>query len=276
MGVYVDLPYKFKKGAAVGVPAVASLGGHRVYSDIDDTLVCTGRGKVDCAAQGIKRNKVFPGVIAFQLALARGIANSAEVPSAVPITARPHIFKLFSGLKNSVSAVMGVAKTVHKAYAAYNFSLNADRARYGTLLNLLENVAVLGHKGHDATDYDRTAYLKFKGFQQDYADHIAGGKSGVVDSYFVGDNWAASLITAQMMLSYRPHRGQGMRAAFIFDTLHACDDNCVSRWREYGIFMFRDYASAARIARDQELISEAGFKSVCDATKRESAGKVVC
>lgn len=247
--------------------------GARVFTDIDGTVMCTGgpgrSGLIsDCKLMGTANGLPFPGVAAFYLALTQG--NLAEQPSGkqlmkpLPFTARPHELKLLLGLRRSIYSLTGGTKALKEAFAKEGppeWTLDIAGASYGRLLDILDHAAIVGHRGDDATEYDKIAYRKFSAYKYLYDEKY--NNMGVQGSFFVGDNGQGDLVAAQMMLSYGSRQKPGLRAAFILDSAAKCDKDCHEEWKKYGIYIIQDYAQAASIAFDEGLITEASKKHVC-------------
>lgn len=278
------------EGAFAAIPAYTSAvvtrpaNGHRVFTDIDDTIACShgGLGGVlrDCKGAGTKAHGIFPGAISFQYALAQGIGSpisSATLRRAIPFTARPRELRWLIGLGDGVISKLrfwSTSSKVKRAYNAYNWSLDTKRAKYGRAFNVLDQKARFGHRGWDATDYEKTGYTKFVSFRNMYEDDRKHGEFGCAQSYFIGDNGQGDLVAAQMMRAYQGGVS-GLRAAFIHDTLRKCDQVCANNWKKYGIFIFKHYAEAAAIAAEQGFISDEAKSRVCADVQREKRGSVV-
>lgn len=241
--------------------------GARVFTDIDDTIICGGVPlDSKCNDAGTKDGGIFPGVVAFYYALAKGtlttLPKGKKLRKPLPITARPGELKLILGMDKSIASMLGSGKAIKEAFqqeGPKEWKLDTSNAKYGSIRHLLDNMAIVGHRGTDATQYDQVAYRKFSAYKHMYDKQYK--KMGVAGSFFVGDNTQGDLVAAQMMLSYGTK--PGLRAAFIHDVYNLCYKECREEWKKYGIFVFSHYAQAACIAKDEGFITEPDKTHVC-------------
>eukprot|EP00928_Gymnodinium_smaydae_P072294 TRINITY_DN5567_c0_g1_i3.p1 TRINITY_DN5567_c0_g1~~TRINITY_DN5567_c0_g1_i3.p1 ORF type:complete len:353 (-),score=53.15 TRINITY_DN5567_c0_g1_i3:417-1475(-) len=239
---FMDVPKK---------PVISWTGitGVQVYTDVDDTIVCSGGGLggADTTCKGTKPHGFYPKVGEFQLALAKGPQGTFTPLKVIPVSARPSELKLFLKIK------AGSEKDKHFQKLQPNWGFNVDRALYGSLVGgAADQYVRLPWVGDtDLTKFDKMAIKKYRGWKESKKD-----KDTV--SIFVGDNGQGDAVAAQMMLkaSQSMQTGSGeMRASFIHDVVKMCSDqDCRDKWAKYGIYVFGDYEEAFTIARKNGLI----------------------
>ena len=71
-----------------------------VYSDVDDTLQCSAQHHHAGVDMQFPKGTIYPGAVAFQLALSRGLLNKQALP-VVLLSARPKVLKWILGIKHS-------------------------------------------------------------------------------------------------------------------------------------------------------------------------------
>ena len=71
-----------------------------VYSDVDDTLQCSAQHHHAGVDMQFPKGTIYPGAVAFQLALSRGLFNKQALP-VVLLSARPKVLKWILGIKHS-------------------------------------------------------------------------------------------------------------------------------------------------------------------------------
>eukprot|EP00927_Polykrikos_kofoidii_P072445 TRINITY_DN68562_c0_g1_i1.p1 TRINITY_DN68562_c0_g1~~TRINITY_DN68562_c0_g1_i1.p1 ORF type:complete len:376 (-),score=33.79 TRINITY_DN68562_c0_g1_i1:100-1227(-) len=220
----------------------SQITGVTVYTDMDDTLTCSGGGMagVDSECEGTHKKGLYPGVAAFQLALTLGPHGNFAKRRVIPVSARPVELKWFLRIKAGSHLDTCFQQVANDS----TWGFDVDRALYGSVLNGTDFL-----RYHPITPYKKMAYRKYRS----WSSH------GVFDpatiGIWVGDNGQGDFVAAQMMLKASSNMTDGaIRAAFIHDVRRLCKDQlCRKRWAEHGIYFFRNYAEALDIAK------EAGF-----------------
>jgi len=253
--LYVEVP--------LGHSALSSGEGLLVMSDVDDTMKCSGGppAGADSECLGTVKGGMYPGMAEFMLALSRGAADERQPRSVIPLSARPKALKLLLGMKASDPMSVAFAAAA-RALGVEGWGLDTESAMYGALSDTTDFKELAGIRDTDLTRYDKLGYRKYENWKRKATDL---GMPGA----FVGDNGQGDVVAAQMMLK----RSEGLtdqqgavRVAFIHDVLKRCrSPHCRDGWAKHGIYFFRDYAQAAGLAAQHQLLSAASCAAVCAA-----------
>jgi len=255
-GIYIDFD----------PPTDPGQGPFAVMTDIDDTLYCSGGlGGYDkeCAnADPPKREGIYLGVAAFQLALARGAADSMNPRKVIPMSARPQALNGLGALKSD-SPIAQNFTAVATTQGIASWGVDTDNAQYGGLNGFFyDPIAEMVNFDTDATPFVDMGYGKYSCWKEKLASLVTN-QSFV----FIGDNGQGDAVAAQMMLK----RSQGLttgavKMAFLHDVRKAClGDACRNVWAAKRIYLFEIYPHAAGIALKQGFISENSCLAVCAA-----------
>lgn len=269
---YTDVPLKQP------LPETGNKGAV-VMTDLDDTVWCSHKDAFGFAGidKRYKKGTIYPGVINFQLAVARGAGDAAVPPRVIPLSARPGINNSFVQLTMSQThpaciafRKAGEAADV-KASDGTPWGCDLGRAQYGQLTFSTTNDF---RSRTGMTPFDHVGYQKYRHWKNNLKDqHVkTKGTYGI----FVGDNGQGDLVAAQMMLKASaklPSDGGAVRAAFIHDVRKACTSaSCRQRWSRLGIYIFKDYVDAASIAYRNGVISKQSCEAICVAARQDALG----
>jgi len=248
--------------------------GVRVMTDLDDTLFCSGGGRIsggiDAVCAGTTKHGLYPKVAEFYYSLSLGFRADVtwgvtSAPGAIPFSARP------SPLVAAAEAVgrnFGVGHCGPKDFMVRErvcgcpsevacksrernpkcscFGIATELAHYGRLGNMTD-------VWND--DFTDMGYTKFNNWAM--SQSRSKFDSPMV---FVGDNGQGDLLAAQMMLAASfelPDSWCGqVIAAFIHDVADACDEGCKDAWAEQNIFIFSNYTEATQKAKQIRLLPE--------------------
>mmetsp|Transcript_86514 Transcript_86514/g.268834 ORF Transcript_86514/g.268834 Transcript_86514/m.268834 type:complete len:399 (+) Transcript_86514:46-1242(+) len=226
-----------------------------VFTDVDDTLICSGGGVagVDTVCEGTAFDELYPGVVEFQLALALGPSGALPKQLVVPLSARPWQLKAVMKIEKD-----GPINRAFKLVGGDDWGLDVDHALYGDLPDDIDIVSkTLGDAG--LTPYRSLAYTKYKGWREAVAEEPFRGAASI----FVGDDGQGDLVAAQMMA-----KSGRLLAAFVHDVRGECREaSCQTAWAEYGIFLFSNYVEAAGVAFSRGIISRESCRKVCSAER---------
>jgi len=258
-GSYIDIP-----PVRAVTPDLVSQG-LLVFTDVDDTLICSGGGPagVDEECQGTQPHEMYPGVAEFALALARGPTNYRTPPKVVPLSARPSELKHFLAMDED-SEVGRSFTSVGARAGVEAWGLDAANAQYGSVFDVTDFIERVGGSDTDLTRFDKLGYRKYKNWAA-ALPHL------LMPTAFIGDNGQGDTVAAQMMMlrsSGLTPQGGAMLAAFIHDVLRKCPSgsgDCRESWERLGIDFFDDYPEAAGQALRRGLISPESCQTVCSA-----------
>jgi hypothetical protein len=164
--------------------------GSRVFSDLDDTLLCSKGAKKGLTGLDIlcdEKGEIYPGAIQFMLELGRGSNQSASPPRVVPLSSRPSLSKV-----PKVEVRIQEDHPLNVAFESYaareddagrarDWGLDLGRAQYGRLLKSLPAVF---------RRYEGMARSKVEGWME---------FNSKVPSFFIGDNGQGDAEAAQIM-----------------------------------------------------------------------------
>jgi len=229
----------------LGHPLVPSLpgpagnrhSGFQVFSDIDDTLVCSG-GPPAGVDQSCYKKEVYPGALQFLLELSRGPNESRKPSKVVPLSERPAELQKALSLKEK-NPVLMEGKRTGETNGLLSWGLDLDNAQYGKLRDFLIP------RGRGAGMH-RTAFDRWKKFETDKP------------TVFVGDNGEGDQSAAEGLALQADNR---LQAAFIHDVRRQGSQSYVSD----KIHVFDTYYDAAGKAFELGLISQAGMERVAQA-----------
>jgi len=231
-----------------------------VMTDVDDTIKCSGGppAGADGACMHTKKHEMYPGVVAFQLALARGRKDSKKPKKVIPLSARPAELSMFLSMKKDSKEGRAYARAAEVQNVTWG--LDTENAQYGSVFDVTDFTELAGMGDTDLTRYDKLGHRKFKNWLK-VANSF--GQAAV----FVGDNGQGDTVAAQMMLKrsadMKDEQG-ALRAAFIHDVIRRCvSKDCRETWAKHGIYMFQHYGDAADIAAELGLISRQHCKAIC-------------
>ena len=127
----------------------------QVYSDVDDTLMCSNNKHRAGVDTQLPKGQLYPGAVAFQLALSRGFEDLPPLP-VVLLSARPNLLRRFIGIAptspiarafNALGIQTPATTSVHDENMAIDKEANSvptttnnldlQAAEYGNLFDLL-------------------------------------------------------------------------------------------------------------------------------------------
>ena len=113
-----------------------------VYSDVDDTLQCSAQHRHAGVDVQFPKGTIYPGAVAFQLALSRGLLNKQALP-VVLLSARPKVLKWILGIKKS--------HPIAQAFIDQDARFT-ERFNIGTELDANNELEIEENEGEDATN----------------------------------------------------------------------------------------------------------------------------
>jgi len=235
--------------------------GVRIFSDIDDTMICSHSKALhgtdtNCGAKG----DVYPGMTGLFLQMAMGTknANGVDPPLPVPLSTRPEKLRFLLAIKEEDPLNMefvNVAKPFN-----ITFGMDLQGALYGAATTLFSVAS-----GQFETSLSP---VKFKGWKK---------YNTTYPTVFFGDNGQGDVYAAMLMRQFSDSSSVGPRlnAAFIHHVqMKGMKDPAlttskkstrpgdVRTLRAQRIFLFENYAEAACIAFKEDLITADGYRAV--------------
>eukprot|EP01134_Creolimax_fragrantissima_P008499 CFRG8499T1 len=235
----------------------------KIFSDVDDTLYCSGGDGIAGVDASFPRKQIYPGVLEFYKQMdigpndESGNWNTGRMGNLVFLSARPHVYK-----DVAERASYNLFKKMRSERGLYcNATMLAGQVSMETMRSMnLE----LGGKGLHLAKFTSIMNKKLSNYEE-FSDLYPE-----YNAVFIGDNGQGDVMVVQKAIeAKRPVIGAFIHHIIPIEKTFGYEEGSKEKWDSQGICFFTTYVGAAVAAFERGLISVSGLENVARKARAE-------